>query len=273
MRGVAAMKIVSLNAWGGQVWAALGPWVSALAPDVLCLQEVTRAPVPSPDWLCYRDAYRHLDQRADLFSDISRLLPDHQARFAPATRGTLIDAEGGEVASEHGLGLWVRRDLAITHMVQDFIHGTYRSGGWGPEPVPRTMQAVRVEDPATGQVVCVAHLHGLRDPDGKGDTPVRAHQTRRMIEVLGQIRTPGAPVVLAGDFNLLPDSACFDALADIGLHNLIAQHAITDTRTSLYRKDQRFADYMLDSPDLITAGFAVPAMPEVSDHRPMILTV
>ncbi|WP_415403031.1 endonuclease/exonuclease/phosphatase family protein [Tateyamaria sp. SN3-11] len=267
------MKIVSLNAWGGQVWDALGPWVSALKPDVLCLQEVTRAPSPSPEWLAYKDAYRHLEQRADLFSDISRLLPQHQARFAPATRGTLFDAEGGEVASEHGLGLWVRRDLAVTHSVQDFIHGTYRSGGWGAEPVPRTMQAVRVEDTATGRSVCIGHLHGLRDPDGKGDTPARAAQTQRIVEVFTQVWTSGVSGVLAGDFNLLPDSECFDVLAGAGLHDLIAHHGITDTRTALYTKDQRFADYMLVSPDLIDALFDVPAGPEVSDHRPLILTL
>jgi len=267
------MKIVSLNAWGGQLWNALAPWVTQVSPDVLCLQEVTRAPVPSPEWLSYADAFRRLDQRADLFGDVSALLPGHQAWFAPATRGTLQDTSGAAVASEHGLGMWVRRDLAVTERAQGFVHGTYRSGGWGPEPVPRTMQVARIQDTQTGQAVCVGHLHGLRDPDGKGDTPARSAQTTRMASVFQRVWTPQETGVLAGDFNLLPDSACFDHLEQIGLHSLIAHHGITDTRTARYTKAQRFADYMLVTRDLLGAPFAVPALPEVSDHRPMILEV
>ncbi|WP_299374739.1 endonuclease/exonuclease/phosphatase family protein [uncultured Tateyamaria sp.] len=265
------MKIVSLNAWGGQMWDALAAWLPYVAPDVLCLQEVTRAPVPSPAWLTYRDAYRKLDQRADVFGDVSALLPDHQASFAPATRGFLEDAHSNPVVSEHGLGVWVRRDLAVTGRAQAFIHGAFRSGGWGPEPVPRTMQVMRIEDPETGKNLCIGHLHGLRDPDGKGDTPARAAQTARIVKVFQSLCGPHDNGVLGGDFNLLPDSACFDRLHGIGLHNLIAHHGITDTRTTLYAKPQRFADYMLVTRDLLGAGFSVPGKPEVSDHRPLIL--
>ena len=116
-------------------------------------------------------------------------------------------------------------------------------------------------------------VHGLRDPQGKGDTPARAAQTQRIAEVFGRLWRPGMSGVLAGDFNLLPDSECFDVLSGAGLHDMIAHHGITDTRTALYTKDQRFADYMLVSPDLIDAHFDVPAAPEVSDHRPLILTL
>lgn len=267
------MKIVSLNAWGGQVWDRLGPWVSDLDVDVLCLQEVIRAPVPSPEWLHYTDAYRKLEQRADLFADISALLPEHQGSFAPAARGTLRDEAGRDVASEHGIAVWVRRDLAITHATQDFIHGTFRRDGWGPEPVPRTMQAMRIENSTTGTALCVGHLHGLRDPAGKGDTPVRAAQAERILKVLGAVWTPGTSCVLAGDFNVLPQSETLVRLQQAGLIDLIAHHGITDTRTALYPKNQRFADYMLVTPDLCDARFEVPATPAVSDHRALILTI
>lgn len=265
------MKIVSLNAWGGQVWSALRDWVVGCAPDVLCLQEVTRAPVPSPAWLRYVDPYRSLDQRADLFGDISALLPQHQAFFAPATRGVLQDAEGRDVASEHGLGMWVRRDLAVTRISQAFVNGAFRADGWGPEPVPRTMQVMQVVDPATDRVVSVGHVHGLRDPAGKDDTPARVAQATRIAAQFAALWEGNGPAVLAGDFNVLPDSATFDALRAIGLHDLITHHGITDTRTALYAKTLRFADYMLVSADLRDAPFEVPGTPVVSDHRPLIL--
>ncbi|WP_299748950.1 endonuclease/exonuclease/phosphatase family protein [uncultured Tateyamaria sp.] len=266
------MKIVSLNAWGGQVWDALAPWIASLDVDVLCLQEVTRAPVQSPEWLRYVDPYRDLAQRSGLFGDISALLPDHQSFFAVATRGVLLDDKGVAVPSEHGLGLWVRRNLAVTQFAQGFVHGTFRPDGWGAEPVPRAMQVVRVQDPGTGQSLCVGHFHGLRDPSGKGDTAARTRQTERAIALFRSLWQQDIPAVLAGDFNLLPDSASFAQFAQNGLHDLIAYHRIMDTRTTLYKKSQRFADYMLVSNDLLAeSAFDVPDQPEVSDHRPLIL--
>ncbi|CAN0319097.1 unnamed protein product, partial [Chrysoparadoxa australica] len=116
------MRIVSLNAWGGAVWDALAAWVAAAEFDVLCLQEVTRRIAPSDDWLVYRDPYRTLDQRADLFGDICTLLPGWQASFAPAARGLLEDREGATVLSEHGLGCWVAPHLAVTGRRQGFVH-------------------------------------------------------------------------------------------------------------------------------------------------------
>lgn len=265
------MRVVSLNAWGGQVWDTLAAWIETVNADILCLQEVTRAPVPSPDWLRYVDPFRDLAQRSDLFGDVSARLPTHQCYFAPATRGTLTDAQDQPVASEHGLGIWVDRRLAVTHHVQDFVHGAFRADGWGEEPVPRTMQACRVVDPATGFELCVGHFHGLRDPSGKGDTPARHEQTRRVASLFERVWTGDQPAILAGDFNLLPDSAAFPHFRQMGLHDLITHHGILDTRTALYEKSQRFADYMLVSADLLTARFDVPATPVVSDHRALVL--
>ena len=265
------LTIASLNAWGGAVWPALGDWVAETAPDVLCLQEMIRAPVPGPDWLVYADPYRRLDQRADLFSDISARLPGHQAIFAPAARGPLRDTGGRVFASEHGLGLWVARHLAIADYASSFVHGRFRPDGWGPEPVPRTMQMARVVAPGGGALV-VAHLHGLRDPSGKGDTPERAAQGRAVATALGAFQHGAEePMVLAGDLNLLPGSAFFDRMAGLGLSDLVTARGIADTRTHLYAKPQRHANYMLVRDTVPVDRFEVPGRPVVSDHRPLVL--
>ena len=121
--------------------------------------------------------------------------------------------------------------------------------------------------------ISVGHFHGLRDPAGKGDTPVRARQTARAIDLFGRTWQRDGAAVLAGDFNLLPNSAAFPQFRQAGLHDLIDHHGITDTRTALYEKSQRFADYMLVSQDLLGARFDVPATPVVSDHRALILDI
>lgn len=265
------MEIVSLNAWGGAVWPALKAWLPEQSGRVVCLQEMIRAPQPSPARLFYRDPYRELEQRADLFGEVCDALPDHQARFAAAARGPLEDKLGSTHLSEHGLGQWVPRHLVIAEQSQGFVHGSFRLNGWGPEPVPRTMQASRLCDPATGRFVVVGHVHGLRDPSGKGDTPARLAQAERIVDVLDVLRQPDDLTVLMGDLNLLPDSACFDVFAAAGLIDLISEFGITDTRTTLYTKSERFADYALVSDLTAVADFDVPSVPEVSDHRPLHL--
>lgn len=227
--------------------------------------------MPSPEWLAYVDPYRSLDQRADLFRDVSARLPDHQARFAAAARGTLNDAHGQPYASEHGLGAWVGGELAIAAAYQGFVHGSYRHDGWGPEPVPRAIQIQRIVDPGTGRSGLFAHFHGIRDPEGKHDTPERAVQAKAVVDAIGRMRQPDEPVILAGDFNLLPDSSTFAAFSAIGLVDLVTTGGFTDTRTSLYAKSQRYADYLLVSEQVKVEAFDVPATPEVSDHRPLVL--
>ena len=266
------MRLVSLNAWAGQVWPAFSEWVPTIGADILCLQEVTRAPVPQPDWLVYADAERRLNQRTDLFADVTRLLPDgYQGQFNPANRGPLTDPDGKAYPSEFGLAMWVARPVAITECLHRFVFGTYRHDGWGAAPVPRNIQVMRLFDPATQRPVIVAHLHGLRDPVGKGDTPDRAAQAQAIIAAIAAVCQPGDPVILAGDLNLLPDSASFATFATIGLTDLVTTRGHTDTRTRHYTKPQRYADYLLVTEGVRVLDFSVPATPEVSDHRPLML--
>lgn len=136
--------------------------------------------------------------------------------------------------------------------------------------MPRSLHAMRLCT-AKGAPFVVAHLHGLRDPAGKGDTPARDAQARAILTAIAAVRQPGDPVILAGDLNLLPTSRTFAVLAEIGLSDLVTGRGFTDTRTSLYPKDQRFADYLLVTPGVQVAAFDVPAGPEVSDHRAFVL--
>lgn len=263
------MKIVSLNAWGGQVWPALGGWVQTFAPDILCCQEMIQPTEISPEWLAYKDSERSLNQRADLFGEVSARLPEHEAEFIAAAEGPLTDMVGKPRRSRHGLGLWVSKDHRVVRRHSGFVHGHFRKDGWGPEPVPRAFQAVRVTR-AGGRDLTVAHFHGIRDARGKGDTPERATQARQAIALLSEIASPQDDVVLAGDFNVLPDSETLAILTGWGLRDLVGT---SDTRTSLYPKPVRHANYMLVSNSVDVKGFEAPADPVVSGHRPLILTL
>ena len=78
-----------------------------------------------------------------------------------------------------------------------------------------------------------------------------------------------SPKILCGDFNLRPDIESMKILEE-EMNNLIKIFNITTTRTNLYTKQERFADYILTSPEIIINKFAV-LKDEVSDHAPLLI--
>lgn len=271
------MRIISLNTWGGHLWLQLAGFLSAEAPDILCLQEVIHSPVPAPDWLDYRDDGAQLPQRAHLFRDVAALLPDHVAHFAPAARGQLWDGATA-LPSLWGLATFVRADHPIIGQAQGFVHKDFSADGFGAHPRSRVAHVVRVHDPARGRAVTIGHMHGLRDPAaGKRDTPDRLRQAERFAGLIAGVAEPGAapdePLIVGGDFNVEPDSVTFAILADLGLADRTLAVAPEGTRTSYYDKPGRFADYVLTNPAAAAATVTVVRQPEVSDHCPLVVTL
>jgi endonuclease/exonuclease/phosphatase family metal-dependent hydrolase len=266
------LRLISLNAWGGRLVDPLRHFIRAMDPDILCLQEVTCAIDPSPDMLIFRGGGDDLIQHADLFGEVRKILPAHSAQFFPATMGELFDAEGRTFKSMFGLATFVRPCLAVLGQEVGFAHGSFdAAGGWGTPPVPRNMHCLRLLNASTGKPFTIGHLHGLRELSGKADTPARAGQAEKIISMFNRVRADCDPLILCGDLNLLPGSKTFQVLQQIGLHDLVTGRGFTDTRTSWYVKQPRFADYMLVSDAVKVTGFDVMAEPEVSDHRALLL--
>ena len=266
------MKILSLNVWGGLIHGPLLDYLGTVDADVYCLQEVSRASSARSDWLTYRDGDHVFEQRANLYREIKARLPRHEAFFCPTARGELLDGDD-PCPQEFGIATFVREDLAVIAQAQDFIHGGFTADGFGPHPRARNAHCLRLFDYRSNRPVTVAHLHGLRDPAGKGDTPAREKQAKRLKALIESVHRPGDALVVCGDFNVLPESRTFAVLAELGLADLVTGWGHTDTRTSLYTKPGRFADYMLVNTETPVANFAVVAEPEVSDHRPLLLTI
>ncbi|WP_088315008.1 endonuclease/exonuclease/phosphatase family protein [Kineosporia sp. R_H_3] len=261
------MRILSLNAWGGAMFDDLAAWLPSAEADVLCLQEVTRS--PTSGWTRFSDAERDLPQRADLFDDVRGLLPRHRGFFAASDCGPVDDADGTRHRQEFGIAAFVAPGTTVLEERSAFVHGAYvEHGQWPASGRPRVAHAMRLQ--AAAQVVTVVHLHGLRDTAGKGDTPDRARQADRIADLVVRTRRDGDLVVVCGDLNLLPGSATFATLADIGLVDLVGT---ADTRTSRYAKPLRHASYLLVSDPSAVERFEVVEAPEVSDHRALLLEV
>jgi len=251
------MKLISLNTWGGRAGKEklLAFFKAHADVDIFCLQEIWSAP------------YKHLEGQAAGgleiehgqiqvygLQEISATLDTHIAHFRP------------HHLENYGLLMLVRKDIEVLEEGDVFVH---KQRGYIPEGDvgnhARNLQYVTFATEFGPRTTL--NLHGLWDSNntGKADTPDRLKQSDNIAAFL---KTLTNPYVLAGDFNLLPDTESLKRLEDLGLRNLIKEYGITSTRTSHYKKPNKFADYVLTSEGIKVLDFKV--MPdEVSDHAAM----
>lgn len=248
----------------------LAQWLSTSTTDVLCVQEVTRTAALA-GWTRFEDSERTLPQRANLFNDIATLLPNHQGIFVASDAGPVWGPEESRHLQDFGIAMFVHERLPVVGQHSAFVYGDFvEHADWSIADRPRIAQSARMIDRETHRTFTVAHLHGLRDPAGKADTPQRSVQAQRFAKLVETARQPDDFVVACGDFNLLPDSDTFDVLGSIGLVDLVGN---ADTRTTRYTKPVRHANYMLVSEPGSVRAFSAPPTPEVSDHRMLILEI
>jgi endonuclease/exonuclease/phosphatase family metal-dependent hydrolase len=262
------VRIVSLNTWGGAMFDALASWLPSCGADVICLQEVTRT-AGLRGWTTFADGERTLPQRADLFADLTELLPGYQGHLLASDLGPVEGDDGRRWRQNFGVATFVHGRLPVVGTASAFIHGSFAEhSDWPSEGRPRVAHGVRVVERAPDATFTVVNLHGLRDSTGKGDTPARQAQAGRIAGLVTSLRCDGDEVVVGGDFNLLPDSGTFDVLAELGLRDLVGD---ADTRTSRYPKLVRHASYLLVSAPAKVRRFEIVTAPEVSDHRALVV--
>ena len=54
--------------------------------------------------------------------------------------------------------------------------------------------------------VSITHMHGLRDLNGKMDTPEHLRQAHRLLDISRRVSQSDDVTVICGDFNVEPDS-------------------------------------------------------------------
>lgn len=266
------MRVVNLNTWCGRIRTAPS-YLQSLNADVYCLQEITSGPEGIPDYLHYEGQGSTPEaQRTRFMSDLIDALPGYQAFYLPAVRGYLHDGAQVKEPVFYGIATFVRDTVPVVGHLGGFVYGEYRPRAWGDPPLPRNAHVVRLFDYQSGSYVTIAHMHGMWMSSGKGDTPERSIQARRFSSLIQRAKVPHDQVIACGDWNVMPGSETLRTLAaDHGLDDLVTSRGHDDTRTSLYKKFPRYADYMMVTHHVHVKNFDVPAKPEVSDHRPLIL--
>lgn len=242
------MTIISLNTWGGVLLEPLLDFFRKHQHvDVFCLQEV------------YRDAigkdkpHPTLDMKLDLYEHIeTQLKQTHIGYFRPAYK------------KYFGQAMFIKRTVPVLEEGDVCIYKNENPERRGQHS--RNLQYARL--PFRGSIITIANVHGLWNGQGKSDTPQRIEQSKNIQTFLHHQENP---CVLVGDFNLHPGTQSL-AIIESGLRNLISEFGITSTRTHLYEKEGKFADYAFVPPEVPVKTFGV--LPDVvSDHAALFLEV
>ena len=185
------------------MYGQFAAWLPQINPDVLCVQEVTHTHGHT-GWTSFDDGDHALPQRADLLTDVRRLLPRHQAFFAASDAGPVRDATGVTHQQEFGVSTFVHSSIAVTDVVPRFVHDQFtRHERWPLTGRPRNALATRLALQGRARAITVVQVHGLRDAEGKHDTPARRAQAERLAALVTDVRQAGDLAVLCGDLNLV----------------------------------------------------------------------
>lgn len=239
------MKLITLNIWGGHIRNPLLDFIKSHQEiDIFCFQEV------------YRNAAEKIsdeDRKVSLniFGELQELLPKHKGFFRPV------------VENIYGNSIFVKNTIQVLKEGEINIHDNPNYPGRGPTH-SRNLQWL--ECCVGKQKFAVLNVHGLWNGKGKTDTPERIAQSQKIRQFMDSINLPK---VLCGDFNLRPDTESLQMLEQ-GMNNLVKAYNVSSTRTSLYTKAERFADYILTSPEIKVNMFEV-LKHEVSDHAPLLI--
>ena len=248
------MQIISLNTWGGRGGkdTFFDFFRKYKDVDVFCLQEAWNGGEHMGGKLVGNAELDKIVFR--LVDEVQKILPTHTSYFRP------------HYGDWYGLAIFVKKDIKVIDEGEIFVH---KERGWASKEDEgnhaRNLQWITMETSAGLRTIM--NFHGLWNGKGKGDSEDRLVQSDNIVNFVKSLTTP---VILCGDFNLRPDTKSLAKIEELGLRNLIKEYGITSTRTSMYTKQEKFADYTFVSKEVNVVDFKI--LPEeVSDHAAMFI--
>lgn len=257
------MKLMSLNVWGGKLYKPLIEYINNESTDIdiFCFQEIFHSNVSK----------RTNGSITDLYSRISTELTEYIRFFAPTFTG--FDTEKKvDFDLSFGQATFIKKSVDLISEETQFVYGKYDhtppveiDGIKDGLDLPRNIHLIKVK--LNKKDILIGNLHGFWNPGSKKDSIQSISQSKKINNIFGDFK---GPKLLAGDFNLKPNTKSL-AMLEKNMKNLIIEHNITSTRSKYYKKTtERFADYILVSDDIVINQFEV-INNEVSDHLPLVL--
>jgi endonuclease/exonuclease/phosphatase family metal-dependent hydrolase len=242
----AIMKLICLNTAGGFVRNELRGFITkhAADTDIFCFQEI------------FDNAHVHTlgDIDQNLYTTITKLLPDHKGYYAPSQD------------NDEGIAIFIKPSIKLNEVGDVFVHRYLNAmEGEDRRTLGRNLQYIQFAE--NNQVYTIINVHGLWNGAGKTDTSDRLEQSQKIRDFI--VTRATSKVILIGDLNLGPDTKSL-AILEENMRNLIKENGITSTRSHYHKWSNKFADYALVSNDVQVIRFEV-LQDQVSDHLPLLL--
>jgi len=256
------MKLVSLNIWGGQKHNELLEYIKTLNGkiDIICLQEVFKSNVNTIS----------NGSKMNIYSDLEKILKDYKIFFAPTFSNYDLKTKTN-FGTLFGEATFVKNDIKIISEKTIFTYKKFDEkkilfhDDYGEYwDLPRNFHYVIVKN--NEKEFLIANLHGFWKPGEKGDTKESLEQSDKILAFLNNFN---CPKILCGDFNLRPETESMKKLEG-KMINLIKKYKVKNTRSKFYSRDEKFADYILVSPNVKIQDFKI-IDEHVSDHLPLYL--
>lgn len=248
------MKLITLNTWAGRVKEPFEVFLKSHADftDIFCFQEIFNdldEDISTEDYINHAEGNRHI------LREVADILTNFDVYFCPVE------------SNVYGIAIFLKKGMEIIASGEVML---YENPSYDPsDPASdhsRKMQWVHIKNGTKDAIIM--NIHGHWDPSGKSDTSNRIEQSNiinKFIETTGNV-----PKIMVGDFNLLPETESIKML-EKNFTNLITKYNIPTTRTELYTGDDKHADYVFVSPEVLVEKFE--ALPDVvSDHVPLALS-
>lgn len=245
------VKFITLNIWqGGNLLDEALLFLQEKDPDILLMQEVYNG----KDFL-YEQKYRTFDL-------VRKILSFPYASFSPAFLDTRtignID-QGNAVFSKFPI-------LDNTTIAYDLPYGKFDEEHdiVSYEEVPRCIEHAVLS--IQGNKYNIYNLHGIWGKDGK-DSERRLKMSKVLIEEVKDKER----VILAGDFNLNPDTKTIRNIEEY-LCNVFKNKLITTFNMKQKKKPElakSVVDMVFVSPDINVIGYSCPKV-DISDHLPLV---
>jgi len=239
------VKLLQLNAWGGRLEPQIGDILKSEQPDIICLQEAISFEGEGTGLFI---TIENIQKIAGL--DYTALGPVFSFSYMKGTARF-----GNCILSRYPIN---KTEVVFTHLEHkdDFM--------WGEDSANVRNFVHSVLD-INGKACNVLTHHGFHVPDHKNGNEETEAQTRL---IANYIRDLQGPVILTGDFNLVPKSKSIEQLNAV-LKNLSLEKNLKTTRTHLTYKTE-VCDYIFVNNEVTVTGFEA-LEKVVSDHQALVL--
>lgn len=239
------MRLLQLNAWSIRLATRIEDMVAKEAPDIIALQETFES-----------------DAELGFFPTLTELAD--KLRFHHRYHSPVYGVQFMTIRP--GFGNAIISNLALSEKQTFFTNLEYKASMSLQEDDynVRNFQHVVVRD-QDGRRIHIINHHGYHVPGHKNGNDFTIKACRQISDYAKQL---DGPIIIAGDFNLLPDSESINIL-NKDFRNLTKEYRLETTRTDLTHKNEP-CDFIFVN-DKVTVNDFYASEVVASDHQGLVL--